>query len=419
MRYLLVFLVACGYSRPEAVALCGDTDAPPVDDAAPDAPPDAPLPAFDMVTPWTRHAIYAGLSGADGVNLATIGGRLSVVTPWEQSAKTTVSTLDAGAWSTVQLPGTVSAPEDAVFADVDGDGAMDVITVGDASKRIYIHFGPNWTLVNLDAATNVQNWLQVAFADMNGDGIKDIIAGGRVGAGAAVGYFTSTTPRVASSWTWHPVGAVGVLWSVVPRDVDADGDMDLVISDGGAIGTDTSLMGSRWLEHAGATWINHPIHNYKGAEQTARFLDVGANRVVDGSSRDTGTSFLAVRTTTDWLTWTSESVPWPASAGHYNAVRVADIDGDDIDDLVVSMHHADSDYSTSPQDLSGVLWLRGPTWERGEVSGIDGVKYDNLELFDVDGDGDLDIITSEQGIAGITPAADKLGILWYENPRGD
>jgi len=413
--FLACLLASCAGPTLDNLPLCGDLDAPLPADASLDTSPDAPL-TFDMTTPWVRHTIYAGLSGADGANLATINGKLSIATPWEQSARTTVSTLDAGVWTTVQLPGTVSAPEDAIFADVDSDGVMDVVTLGDASKRIYIHFGPSYTLVNLDAATNIQNWLQADFVDIDGDGSKEIVAGGRIGANAGVGYFTSPTPRVASSWTWHPIAPAGWVQSMVPRDVDADGDLDIVVSDAARIGTDNSLMGSRWLEQTGTEWVSHRIYNYKGSEGTVQFLDVAPNRVIDGSST-AGPSLLNIRTTTDWLTWSATPVPWPADAGQLKGVRAADIDGDGIEDLAISMHHADTDYTTAPEDLSGVLWLKGPTWERGEVSGPAGVKYDNLEMLDVDGDGDLDIITTEQGIAGITPAADKLGLIWYENPR--
>ncbi|MCY4187270.1 MAG: hypothetical protein OXD30_02175, partial [Bryobacterales bacterium] len=60
----------------------------------------------------------------------------------------------------------------------------------------------------------------------------------------------------------------------------------------------------------------------------------------------------------------------------------------------------------------GVLRHAGdPTasrWMATDVSGPDGAKFDRVELVDLDGDGDLDILTCEE--------ADQLGIVWYENP---
>ena len=37
-----------------------------------------------------------------------------------------------------------------------------------------------------------------------------------------------------------------------------------------------------------------------------------------------------------------------------------------------------------------------------------GVKFDLVQLLDIDRDGDLDILTCEE--------RDGLGVLWYENP---
>lgn len=446
MRFLLalpLFLAACCSSAPtsEIKPLASPACSPCVD-----GPPRAAV-ALDVA--WPRHTIYNGpcdathqCSGADGVHLVDVNGDglVDITSPWEQSSKVSGSlhpgyaTVRAVAsWPTVIVPCTLNAIEDAKFADVDGDGNFDIITAGDAGQKISIAFGPPvaqfltpsaWTCITVTASSVVpakENWIQIAFADLDGDGIKDIVAGGRTTTlTGKIGYFTSTQPRVASSWMWHEVSLAGVTWSLVPMDIDGDGDLDLVVSDGGTV---SGLMGSRALINpligGGGTWINRTIHVYNGTGQLARFLHAEPLRVIDGSSRETGASFLNIRTTTDWLTWTAQNVPWPSDAGHYNAVRPGDLDGDGIEDLAVTMHHADSDYTTPPQDLSGVLWLRGDGsggWQRGEVSGVDGVKYDNLELVDIDGDGDLDIVTSEQGMAGVTPPSDKLGVVWYENP---
>ena len=43
-----------------------------------------------------------------------------------------------------------------------------------------------------------------------------------------------------------------------------------------------------------------------------------------------------------------------------------------------------------------------------DVSGSVGVKFDLVELVDLDGDGDLDAITCEE--------VDNLGVFWFENP---
>jgi hypothetical protein len=63
---------------------------------------------------------------------------------------------------------------------------------------------------------------------------------------------------------------------------------------------------------------------------------------------------------------------------------------------------------------SGVAWLsshdspHGPRWVSHDIGGPAGVKYDLCPLSDLDGDGDLDVLTTEE--------SDNLGVIWYENP---
>jgi hypothetical protein len=52
-----------------------------------------------------------------------------------------------------------------------------------------------------------------------------------------------------------------------------------------------------------------------------------------------------------------------------------------------------------------------------------GIKHDNLVLQDLDGDGDLDIITTEENgarglLSRLLPGliTRGLGLIWYENP---
>ena len=65
---------------------------------------------------------------------------------------------------------------------------------------------------------------------------------------------------------------------------------------------------------------------------------------------------------------------------------------------------------------NGLTWLschgppRGGVWQSYELSGSDGVKYDLLTLVDLDEDGDLDVLTTEE--------VRNRGVIWYENPFG-
>jgi hypothetical protein len=47
-------------------------------------------------------------------------------------------------------------------------------------------------------------------------------------------------------------------------------------------------------------------------------------------------------------------------------------------------------------------------WIAHDISGPRGVKFDLLQLLDVDRDGDLDVICCEE--------RHNLGVFWYENP---
>jgi len=50
-------------------------------------------------------------------------------------------------------------------------------------------------------------------------------------------------------------------------------------------------------------------------------------------------------------------------------------------------------------------------WIYFDISGKKGIKFDRIELLDLDGDGDLDILTTEERENNY-----GLGVIWYENP---
>ena len=109
----------------------------------------------------------------------------------------------------------------------------------------------------------------------------------------------------------------------------------------------------------------------------------------------------------DGRKWLTQSFPLSDTTGTAKAVGVGDLDGDRRRDVVVSCER-----SASPGSGVGFYSYSGSfsdwEWAYTDISGPDGVKFDRIELLDLDGDGDLDVLTCEE-IA-------NLGVVWYENP---
>ena len=112
--------------------------------------------------------------------------------------------------------------------------------------------------------------------------------------------------------------------------------------------------------------------------------------------------------------WREHPLPYPGIAGRPKSAAVGDVDLDGQSDIVLATAQA---YG----EKRGIVWMRYKKspfegdWDVYDVSGPEGIKFDLSLLLDVDGDGDLDVINTEEhdnavgGLAG-------LGVVWYENP---
>ena len=107
--------------------------------------------------------------------------------------------------------------------------------------------------------------------------------------------------------------------------------------------------------------------------------------------------------------WETQEIPMPSETGTGKGAGIADVNGDGQPDLVITCENA--------ARKSGVFWLSREKsasfdqakWTAHEISGkLEGVKYDLVQLLDLDNDGDLDALTCEE--------RDNLGVIWYENP---
>jgi hypothetical protein len=380
---------------------------------------------------WPRHTIDDSSRGADGVKLLDFNGDGldDIVTGWEEGAVTRLY-LHPGfqtakqRWPAVVVGKTPNV-EDAVPVDLDGDGAVDVVSCCEGRTRtMFVHWAPKdrnrildaeaWRTEPLPESLDRMMWMFCVPMQVDGKHGVDLIAAGK-GAGAAIGWFEAPEdPRDLAAWRWHPLDPVGWTMSIKIRDMDGDGDSDVLISD-----RKGPRRGVRWLKNPGpgddqaGPWKNHYLG---GRDREVMFLTIGD---LDGDGTDDIVSavkdgpVLFLRGDETNNTWTPHEIAVPEGFGSGKGVAIGDLDLDGRAELVFSCEHADG-------ALSGLGRLIFPGFPQGaaytldNVSGPEGIKYDRLELTNVDGDGDLDVYGCEER-QPVEGRPGGLGVFWYEN----
>jgi len=387
----------------------------------------SPVSAADQPA-WRRHTIdaadrTAGKLGADGVRVADINqdGRLDVATGWEQGGAIRVC-LNPGPrlarrpWPAVTV-GSVRSPEDAVFGDLDGDGQFDVISSCEGNTRkIFVHWAPSsrrqldpkaWTTGSIPAVAGKQAWMYALPLDIDGQHGMDLLVGSK-GQNASVGWLQApANPRDLSGWIYHRLQDAGWIMSLERRDIDLDGDWDVVVSDRRG-----PKRGVYWLENPGRA-ANRNRREWKRHEIGARGVEVlflalgdldrnGRIDIITAARESRLLLFLGTSTG-----FTEHSIPLPDKFRYGKGVAIGDIDGDHQPDLVMANRG-----DPKKRAVSWMAYRGSPTfgkWATTRISDAAGSKFDLVQLIDVDGDGDLDVMSCEE--------VANLGVFWYENPR--
>jgi len=379
----------------------------------------------DEQNPWQRHTIDNGSRGADGVRLADANGDglMDIVTGWEEGGVVRLY-LNPGPekskdeWPAVTV-GKVNNVEDAVMVDLDNDGAIDVVSSCEGkTKTMYVHWRPKdksklldenaWQTEPIPATVGLQQWMYCLPIDADRDGRIDLVAGSK-GKGAAVGWLKSPqTPRDLKSWTYEKAFDAGWIMSLELTSDPALWPSDVFVTD--RKGPHRGMYRMYYSRIVDQPDWHRTVYESGKSEYMFASPEHGTQRAV--ATRDGAIKLLDF----DPVTAIDKNkrfqltlVPNPFDHKHGKAVALGNIDTDQHTDLVVTFN------TQGQQDKPGVAWIKvdpdkePKDWQAFNIAGLEGKKFDRVELIDLDGDGDLDVLTCEE--------ADNLGVIWYENPH--
>ena len=378
--------------------------------------------------PWPRHAIDDTSRGADGVRLADFNddARLDIATGWEEGGVIRLYLQPAATevrkpWPRVTV-GKVTSAEDAVPVDLDGDGALDIVSACEGKTRtLYVHWAPRdksklldenaWTTAAFPQDAGRKLWMFVLPLQVDVVRGVDLVVGTK-GSGGGVGcFYAPENPRELSAWRFELVHKMGWLMSLQAQDINLDGAPDVLLS-------------NRQPPARGIYWLENPQRSGKADQRLQdwklRRLDrenleymflARGDLTADGrpdvisAVKGSGLQLLAAAEQIGDEPWVQSEIQLPGCSGTGNGLAGGDIDLDGANDIVFTCENASG-------EKSGVRWLSldegKDAWRDHEISGPAGVKFDLLELIDLDRDGDLDVLTCEE--------REKLGVIWYENP---
>jgi len=335
----------------------------------------------------------ADLDG-DGLLDLVVGERRSAPLHYEQeSAHSEVFTLVAGTFDMPELMSAI-AP---CFADLDGDGFVDMISGTEAGALIHHEQSPDGGLLPGVDSLLAANPLEVAsmaapcLTDLNGDGLLDLLIGGNDGR---IALCTQDEPgSIAFNRVSDSLADVFRSYRAVPcvADLDSDGLLDILVGRG-----DGKLSHYEQTEAAGQTLTY--LHDVDGirVEQggvTPCLTDIDADGLFDlliGTHAGTVLHYEQSEADAETFGLVTESFQG-IDTGYQARPQFTDLDADGLLDLiVVDGNGAFTHYEQIAAESETFVPVAGT------FDAIPQVAFASPWLGDINGDGLIDILIGTQ-----------------------
>lgn len=330
----------------------------------------------DPEKPWQTIFITSADVDGDGQQDIITGGW------WYQNPGS-----PGGTWTR----NTIGSPLNNMAAvyDFDGDGDIDVLGTpwqGSGADPNFVWARNNgsgtFTILADTVSSGVGDFLQgVAVARFQPGGSLEVALSWHNGTGQGVQMLTVPSNLSSNTWPWRRISTEDQEEELSADDIDHDGDVDL-------------LLGTKWLRNDGSSWSMQTLSNTGEQPDRNRLADMNGDGRLDAVVGFLGISQPAklawyeqgADATTVWTEHViATDVVGPMS------LDVADMDKDGDFDVIVGEHNM-ADPSSAKLYVFENTDGQGHSWAEHVVYTGD-EHHDGAQVVDIDGDGDLDIIS--------------------------